>query len=105
MKTLSDINFRDPYILSVPELEQYYLFGTDGLTAWSGAPHGFDVYISSDLQEWSGPIAAFRQMLIFGLIIISGHQRFTATTENIICSLLLKDIAFHGDTNIKRGNT
>ncbi len=60
MKTLSDINFRDPYILSVPELEQYYLFGTDGLTAWSGAPHGFDVYISSDLQEWSGPIAAFR---------------------------------------------
>lgn len=59
MKTLSEINFRDPYILPVPEQNRYYLFGTDGLTAWSGTPHGFDVYSSSDLQEWSGPIAAF----------------------------------------------
>lgn len=60
MRTLAEINFRDPYILPVPELGRYYLFGTDGSTAWSGTPHGFDVYISSDLQEWSGPIAAFR---------------------------------------------
>lgn len=60
MKTTATIHFRDPYILAVPEEQTYYMYGTDGLTAWSGKPQGFDVYTSQDLQHWEGPYPAFR---------------------------------------------
>ncbi|GGF79668.1 glycosyl hydrolase family 43 [Paenibacillus albidus] len=60
MTTLSEINFRDPFILASAQTQLYYLFGTAGQTAWSGTPEGFDVYTSPDLVEWSGPFPAFR---------------------------------------------
>ncbi|MFC0211653.1 glycoside hydrolase family 43 protein [Paenibacillus chartarius] len=60
MKHISDINFRDPFILPVPEEGMYYLYGTEGATAWKGQPQGFDVYRSKDLTQWEGPFPAFR---------------------------------------------
>ncbi|OPA80505.1 glycoside hydrolase [Paenibacillus selenitireducens] len=60
MKRLSDINLRDPYILPVSRENTYYLYGTDGATAWHGKPAGFDVYKSCDLLNWEGPYPAFR---------------------------------------------
>ncbi|UQZ85289.1 Glycosyl hydrolases family 43 [Paenibacillus konkukensis] len=59
MKRLNDIHLRDPFILPVESIRKYYLYGTSGETAWTGKPHGFDVYISDDLQQWDGPYPAF----------------------------------------------
>ncbi|WP_159886454.1 glycoside hydrolase family 43 protein [Paenibacillus puerhi] len=60
MLRLSDINFRDPFILPVPDERAYYLYGTEGAVAWSGKPSGFDCYRSTDLEQWEGPLPAFR---------------------------------------------
>jgi arabinan endo-1,5-alpha-L-arabinosidase len=59
MKT-SDIHIRDPYILPLPAEGRYLLFGTTGKNAWSGPGLGFDCYESRDLENWTGPIPAFR---------------------------------------------
>ncbi len=45
-----DINIRDPFVLV--ENGKYYLYGTRGETAWTAAS-GLDVYISTDLENWS----------------------------------------------------
>ncbi len=55
MKT-SDINIRDPFVLC--EGGKYYLYGTRGPTCW-GPANGFDVYVSDDLEEWTGPHECF----------------------------------------------
>ncbi|WP_040950098.1 glycoside hydrolase family 43 protein [Gorillibacterium massiliense] len=60
MKSLAHIHLRDPYILPVPSVKKYYLYGTEGATAWSGNPVGFDAYVSEDLIHWEGPHAVFR---------------------------------------------
>ena len=49
---LKDINLRDPYIL--PFEGRYYMYGSRGFNYT-----GFDVYISSDLENWSGPESVF----------------------------------------------
>ncbi|MBQ8210543.1 MAG: family 43 glycosylhydrolase [Clostridia bacterium] len=57
---LSEINIRDPFIL--PENGKYYMYGTRGAGCWAGekAPNmGFDVYISTDLENWSEPQEVF----------------------------------------------
>ena len=57
---LCDINIRDPFIL--PYEGKYYMYGTRGVNCWGNEPldfMGFDVYISSDLENWSEPIAVF----------------------------------------------
>ena len=54
---LNDIYIRDPFVLE--ENGVYYLYGTMGSYSWHGGC-GFDVYTSTDLQEWSDPIPAFR---------------------------------------------
>ena len=46
----TDINIRDPFILSHDG--KYYLYGTRGETAWQSAT-GLDVYVSDDLESWS----------------------------------------------------
>ena len=38
----------------------YYLYGTTDKNCWTGPFVGFDVYQSSDLEEWVGPHPAFR---------------------------------------------
>lgn len=55
MKT-SEINVRDPFVL-VNE-GKYYLYGTRGATCW-GSADGFDVYVSTDMMNWSEPICCF----------------------------------------------
>ncbi len=53
---LCDIHIRDPFIL--PSEGVYYLYGTRGATCW-GEADGFDVYTSTDLIHWDGPLPAF----------------------------------------------
>ncbi len=56
----SAIQIRDPYILPLPEERRYLLFGTTDKNAWAGPGLGFDCYESRDLENWTGPIPAFR---------------------------------------------
>ena len=60
MLKLSDINIRDPFVLPVPSENMYYLYGTMGQFTWTDSAVGFDTYTSSDLENWAGPIPAFR---------------------------------------------
>jgi len=60
MTKLSDINIRDPFVLSVPSDGKYYLYGTMGAYTWSESAVGFDCYISTDLENWDGPFPVFR---------------------------------------------
>lgn len=53
---LNEIHIRDPFIL--PFEGKYYLFGSPGAYAWTGA-EGFWCHISEDLKEWSEPIKCF----------------------------------------------
>lgn len=61
---LNEINIRDPFIL--PYESKYYLYGTRVKiteaypTRW-GEQHGFDVYVSEDLENWSEPKAVFEK--------------------------------------------
>ncbi|MBR4726302.1 MAG: family 43 glycosylhydrolase [Clostridia bacterium] len=52
----SEINIRDPFILK--ENGVYYLYGTRGAN-FGVKVNGFDVYTSTDLEEWSAPIPCF----------------------------------------------
>jgi len=56
----TDIQIRDPFILPLPDEGRYLLFGTTDTNAWSGPGIGFDCYSSIDLNNWDGPISAFR---------------------------------------------
>lgn len=55
-----DIQIRDPFVLPLPDRKEYYLFGTTDKDCWGGPGTGFDCYRSKDLENWDGPIAAFR---------------------------------------------
>ena len=57
MKT-TDIVIRDPFILA--DDGRYYLYGTRSETAW-GHGDGFDVYESSNLEDWTGPKEIFHR--------------------------------------------
>lgn len=58
MKT-TDIQIRDPFVLPIEDDKTYYLFGTTDKNCW-GEGTGFDCYKSNDLENWEGPIQAFR---------------------------------------------
>jgi beta-xylosidase len=62
---LSDIQIRDPFVLTLPESSQYLLFGSTDKNIWSGPATGFDCYRSRDLVHWEGPIPAFRPSVGF----------------------------------------
>jgi len=56
----SEINIRDPYILT--HNGKYYMYGTRAVNTWDvipPTPHGFDVYESDDLENWSEPKEIF----------------------------------------------
>jgi len=55
MKT-NEINIRDPFVLV--HGGKYYLYGTRGYECW-GKGTGLDVYVGSDLENWSEPIECF----------------------------------------------
>lgn len=51
-----DINIRDPFVLF--ENGMYYMYGTRAAN-FGIKTGGFDVYVSPDLQNWSGPAECF----------------------------------------------
>ena len=56
----SEINVRDPFVLVNDG--KYYLYGTRAKNTWDDVPpypQGFDVYVSTDLEEWSKPKSIF----------------------------------------------
>lgn len=57
---IEDIQIRDPFLLTLPETQTYYLFGSTDTDIWHSLATGFDCYRSVDLVHWEGPIAAFR---------------------------------------------
>lgn len=59
MKT-SEIQIRDPFIVPMADEGLYYMFGTTDKNCWLPPGSGFDCYKSRDLEEWEGPIEAFR---------------------------------------------
>jgi len=61
----ADIQIRDPFILTLPEERRYLLFGSTDKDIWSGPGTGFDCYESRDLENWTGPIPAFRPPVDF----------------------------------------
>ncbi len=52
----SEINIRDPFVL--PENGVYYMYGTRA-NNFGRKVKGFDVYVSTDLENWSGPKECF----------------------------------------------
>lgn len=54
--TCNDINIRDPFILC--EDGRYYMYGTRAEN-FGQKTGGFDVYVSTDLVNWSEPIECF----------------------------------------------
>jgi len=57
---LSDLRIRDPFVLADANSGTYFLYGTTDPDPWSGAGVGFNAYRSEDLENWVGPIDAFR---------------------------------------------
>lgn len=56
----SEIHIRDPFVVPDPSTKSYFLTGTTGHATWGGPGPGFDVYRSTDLETWDGPIPCFR---------------------------------------------
>ncbi|MGW8481742.1 glycoside hydrolase family 43 protein [Microbacterium sp. NPDC055903] len=57
---LDDIQIRDPFVLPDAGTGRYWLFGSTDENIWDGPATGFDTYWSDDLEEWNGPLPAFR---------------------------------------------
>ena len=53
---LNEINIRDPFVLK--EKDTYYLYGTRAKNFGQNVG-GFDVYKSTDLEQWSDPVTCF----------------------------------------------
>ncbi len=53
---LSEIHIRDPFVLV--EDDKYYMFGTRA-AGFGIKTGGFDVYVSTDLEDWSEPYECF----------------------------------------------
>lgn len=64
-KKTIDIQIRDPFVVPVPEEKCYYLYGTTDINCWGPPGVGFDVFSSTDLERWKGPVPAFRPPLGF----------------------------------------
>ncbi|MNO34209.1 Glycosyl hydrolases family 43 [compost metagenome] len=60
MLETSDIQIRDPYILTLKNEACYYMYGTTDSQPWGGKATGFDAYRSKDLKTWEGPFEVFR---------------------------------------------
>jgi len=63
---LTDIHTRDPFVLPVRRSREYFMFGsTNKIGQFGIASGGFDCYRSKDLENWTGPIPAFRPTRTF----------------------------------------
>lgn len=52
----NEINIRDPFVIY--EDGKYYMYGTRAKN-FGKKSGGFDVYISTDLENWSEPVECF----------------------------------------------
>lgn len=52
-----DIHIRDPFVFV--EDNKCYMTGTIGKTSWGGLCDGFEVYVTTDLDNFEGPFLAF----------------------------------------------
>lgn len=59
MLSTGDIKIRDPFVYRDDERRCYFLFGTTDMRL-EGPGIGFDCWRSVDLENWEGPIPAFR---------------------------------------------
>ena len=55
-----DIHIRDPFVVPVHNEGIYYMYGTTDRDCWNAPGVGFDVYKSTNLEDWGGPYPAFR---------------------------------------------
>ncbi|MCX7715379.1 MAG: glycoside hydrolase family 43 protein [Clostridia bacterium] len=55
-----DIQIRDPFVLTLNDRKEYYLYGTTDKNCWNDKGTGFDCYKSADLENWDGPFPVFR---------------------------------------------
>ena len=55
-----EIQIRDPFVVPMEDEGMYYMFGTTDKNCWLPPGTGFDCYKSRDLDEWEGPMEAFR---------------------------------------------
>ncbi|HNT35327.1 MAG TPA: glycoside hydrolase family 43 protein [bacterium] len=60
MKKTGDIQIRDPFVVPIEQEKRYYLYGTTDVNCWGPPGVGFDVFTSTDLKHWKGPLPAFR---------------------------------------------
>ena len=55
----SNIQIRDPFIVTADEESTYYLYGTTDTNPWNSRGVSFNAYRSQDLEEWDGPFRVF----------------------------------------------
>lgn len=56
----TEIQIRDPFILTDHKENKYFLYGTTDKNCWGNVAVGFDAYSSTDLENWEGPFQVFR---------------------------------------------
>lgn len=78
-----DIFLRDPFVLV--QGDKYYLYGTRSETAFVGEAYGFDVYTSTDLENWDGPFEVFHRPENFFSKKATGRRRYISITGSFIC--------------------
>lgn len=59
MKNLSEINIRDPYILTDRKSGNYYMYKSASVNTSGKRVGGVAVYKSKNLKEWKGPLQVF----------------------------------------------
>lgn len=59
MKNLSEINIRDPYILTDRKSGNYYMYKSASVDRSGNRVGGVAVYKSKNLKEWEGPLQVF----------------------------------------------
>lgn len=84
------IILRDPFVL--PYEDKYYLYGTRSFTCWGERAYGTDVYVSSDLENWSEPIEVFHADDSFW-----GKKCFWAPEVHYYEGAFYMFITFHND--------
>jgi len=84
------IILRDPFIL--PYEGKYYLYGTRSFTCWGERAYGTDVYVSTDLENWSEPTEVFHADEDFW-----GKKCFWAPEVHYYEGAFYMFITFHND--------
>jgi arabinan endo-1,5-alpha-L-arabinosidase len=55
-----DIHIRDPFVFTYEKEQRYYMFGTTFADGAGDKDPIFEVYLSEDLESWTGPYVAFQ---------------------------------------------